>query len=280
MSAKILSGTELAKQMFADIKRRVAGRKIGLSVILVGDDAPSEIYVAHKMRACAEVGISATLHRVDDKQIPQNELQDYLVYMIEKLNTDDSVDGVLVQLPLPKHVDARAVLSRINPEKDVDGFHGANAGALFLGDDGLVACTAQGVMRLLESTGVDLRGKHAVVVGASNLVGKPTSVLLLAAGCTVTVCHSLTVDLEKHTRMADVLVVAVGKQNLVTADMVKPGAIVVDVGINRVDGKIYGDVDFDGVKKIAGYITPVPGGVGPMTVAQLLDNTVRAALQS
>ena len=277
MSAEILSGKTMSESLRAEIKDRVAALKEkgltpGLAVILVGNDPASEIYVRNKGNGCAEVGMySRTIN------MPAETTQEELEKAIEALNADPAIHGILVQLPLPKHLDEQAALAKILPEKDVDGFHLINAGHMLTGTEGVVACTPRGALYMIKSTGVDLNGKEAVVIGRSNIVGKPMAMLLMRENCTVTVCHSRTKDLAAHTRQADVLVAAVGKAGFVTADMVKPGAIVIDVGINRVDGKVKGDVDFDAVKEVAGWITPVPGGVGKMTITMLLMNTVEAA---
>ena len=277
MSAEILSGKVMSESLRAEIKERVEALKAkgltpGLAVILVGNDPASEIYVRNKGNGCAEVGMySRTIN------MPAETTQAELEAAIEGLNADPAIHGILVQLPLPKHLDEQAALAKILPEKDVDGFHLINAGHMLTGTEGVVACTPRGALHMIKATGVDLSGKEAVVIGRSNIVGKPMAMLLLRENCTVTMCHSRTRDLAEHTRRADVLVAAVGKAGFVTADMVKPGAIVIDVGINRVDGKVKGDVDFDAVKEVAGWITPVPGGVGKMTITMLLMNTVEAA---
>ena len=277
MSAEILSGKTMSESLRAEIKDRVAALKEkgltpGLAVILVGNDPASEIYVRNKGNGCAEVGMySRTIN------MPEETTQEQLEAAIEELNNDSAIHGILVQLPLPKHLDEQAALAKILPEKDVDGFHLINAGHMLTGTPGVVACTPKGALYMIKSTGVDLSGKEAVVIGRSNIVGKPMAMLLLQQNCTVTMCHSRTKNLAEHTRRADILVAAVGKAGFVTADMVKPGAIVIDVGINRVDGKVKGDVDYDAVKEVAGYITPVPGGVGKMTITMLLMNTVEAA---
>ena len=277
MSANILSGKTMSEELRAEIASRVSALKAkglipGLAVILVGNDPASEIYVRNKGNGCTEVGMySRTIN------MPAETTQEELESAIDALNNDPAIHGILVQLPLPKHLDENAALAKILPEKDVDGFHLINAGHMLTGTPGVVACTPKGALYMIKSTGVDLNGKEAVVIGRSNIVGKPMAMLLLQQNCTVTMCHSRTKNLAEHTRRADVLVAAVGKAGFVTADMVKPGAIVIDVGINRVDGKVKGDVDFDAVKEVAGYITPVPGGVGKMTITMLLMNTVEAA---
>ena len=278
MSAQLLDGKVMSEELRARIAERVAALKAkgvtpGLAVILVGEDPASQIYVRNKEKGCEEVGMYSMAIR-----LPAETTQEELENHIRALNADASIHGILVQLPLPKHLDEAAALAVIVPEKDVDGFHVQNAGKLLNGLPGVVACTPKGAMEMIRRTGVDLSGKEAVVVGRSNIVGKPMAMLLLQQNCTVTMCHSRTADLAAHTRNADVLVAAVGKAKFITADMVKPGAIVIDVGINRnADGKVVGDVDFDAVKEVAGFITPVPGGVGRMTITMLLENTVEAA---
>lgn len=278
MSAQILDGKALAAEIRSEVKTQVAalaekGVSTALAVILVGDDSASQVYVRNKIKACADTGIRSLEFRM-----PAETTQQQLLAKIAELNADENVDGILVQLPLPKQINADAVISAIDPAKDVDGFHVANAGALVTGKQGFVPCTPFGVMRLIEKSGVDPRGKSAVIVGRSNIVGKPMALLLLAADATVTVAHSRTPDLCAITRNADILVAAVGRAKLIKADMVKPGAVVIDVGMNRDEnGKLCGDVDFSEVKAIAGSITPVPGGVGPMTIAMLMQNTALAA---
>lgn len=278
MSAQILDGKALAAEIRSEVKTQVAalaekGVSTALAVILVGDDSASQVYVRNKIKACADTGIRSLEFRM-----PAETTQQQLLAKIAELNADESVDGILVQLPLPMQINADAVISAIAPAKDVDGFHVANAGALVTGKQGFVPCTPFGVMRLIEKSGVNPRGKSAVIVGRSNIVGKPMALLLLAADATVTVAHSRTPDLSAITRNADILVAAVGRAKLIKADMVKPGAVVIDVGMNRDEnGKLCGDVDFAEVKEIAGSITPVPGGVGPMTIAMLMQNTVLAA---
>lgn len=278
MSAQILDGKALAAEIRSEVKTQVAalaekGVSTALAVILVGDDSASQVYVRNKIKACADTGIRSLEFRM-----PAETTQQQLLAKIAELNADENVDGILVQLPLPKQINADAVISAIGPAKDVDGFHVVNAGALVTGKQGFVPCTPFGVMRLIEKSGVDPRGKSAVIVGRSNIVGKPMALLLLAADATVTVAHSRTPDLCAVTRNADILVAAVGRAKLIKADMVKPGAVVIDVGMNRDEnGKLCGDVDFSEVKAIAGSITPVPGGVGPMTIAMLMQNTALAA---
>ena len=277
MAAEILDGKSMSEGLRKEIAERTARLKArgvtpGLAVILAGNDPASEIYVRNKGNGCAETGMYSRTIR-----LPEETTQAELEAAIGELNADPAIHGILVQLPLPKHLDEQAALAKILPEKDVDGFHLINAGHMLTGTEGVIACTPRGALHMIKSTGVDLNGKEAVVIGRSNIVGKPMAMLLLRENCTVTLCHSRTRNLEEHTRRADVLVAAVGKAGFVTADMVKPGAIVIDVGINRVDGKVRGDVDFDAVKEIAGWITPVPGGVGKMTITMLLMNTVEAA---
>ena len=277
MSAIILDGKILSAQIKEEVARRAAALKEkgvtpGLAVILVGNDPASEIYVRNKGKGCEETGMLSRTIRMD-AGVSQEELEDE----IRKLNEDPEIHGILVQLPLPGHLDEEAALARILPEKDVDGFHLVNAGHLMTGTPGVEPCTPKGAMYMIRSAGIDLSGKEAVVIGRSNIVGKPMAMMLLQANCTVTMCHSRTKNLAEHTRRADILVAAVGKAGFVTADMVKPGAVVIDVGINRVDGKVCGDVDFEHVRETAGWITPVPGGVGKMTIAMLLSNTADAA---
>ncbi|MDH5377354.1 MAG: bifunctional methylenetetrahydrofolate dehydrogenase/methenyltetrahydrofolate cyclohydrolase FolD [Gammaproteobacteria bacterium] len=274
---KILDGKAVAQQIRNDLKARVAARiqnglrQPGLAVVLVGQDPASSLYVKNKRKACEEVGILSLSH-----DLPASTQQKELFEIIDALNADPTVDGILVQFPLP-NIDQDTVIERISPQKDVDGFHPYNMGRLAVRQPRLRCCTPYGVLRLLEHTGENLRGKHAVVVGASNHVGRPLNLELLMAGCTVTTCHRFTTDLESHVRTADIVVVAAGKPGLVQGEWIKQGAIVVDVGINRLpDGQICGDVDFEAAKERASWITPVPGGVGPMTVAMLLENTLYA----
>lgn len=277
MAAQMLDGKAMSAELREELAlrvQRVKGKGVtpGLAVILVGDDPASQIYVKNKELGCQQVGIHSVTIR-----LPETASQAELEAQIDKLNADASIHGILVQLPLPQGLDEAAALARILPEKDVDGFHLLNAGRLFKGQQGVVACTPKGAMEMLHRTGIDLSGKEAVVVGRSNIVGKPMAMLLLQENATVTICHSRTANLAEHTRRADVLVAAVGKPRFITADMVKPGAVVIDVGINRVDGKVVGDVDFDAVREVASWITPVPGGVGRMTITMLLANTIEAA---
>lgn len=275
--AKILDGKLMAEELTRDQARRVAemtakGVVPGLAVVLVGEDPASQIYVRNKGIACETVGMHSKTIR-----LPQSTSQDEVIAVIDELNTDAAIHGILVQLPLPGHLDEAAVLARILPQKDVDGFHISNAGKLFSGQAGVVPCTPKGIIHMLKQGGVDLAGKDSVVIGRSNIVGKPAAMLLLNENCTVTICHSRTHNLKEHCRRADILVAAIGKPRFVTADMVKPGAAVVDVGINRVDGKVVGDVDYEAVSEVAGYITPVPGGVGKLTISMLIENTLEAA---
>jgi len=279
MSARILYGKEVARQLSADIKQRVDRRvregkqPPGLAVVKIGHETASEIYVRNKRHACSEAGFHSF-----DYDLPVDVTQEKLVSLVSQLNGNPEVDGILVQLPLPQQVDQTTIIESIHPDKDVDGFHPYNIGRLAQRLPRLRPCTPLGVIRLLESTGVKLAGKDAVVVGASNIVGRPMSLELLLAGCTVTVCHSRTINLPVHIARADILVVAVGRPGLVKGEWIKPGAIVIDVGINRLpNGKLAGDVEFEAAKNRASWITPVPGGVGPMTVAVLLSNTLQAA---
>lgn len=277
MAARLLDGKAMAAGLEEELKLRVTalnekGITPGLMVILVGEDPASQTYVNNKEKACARLGIRSVTLRM-----PENTAQEELEAVIREANADDSIHGILVQLPLPRHLDGDRALSLILPQKDVDGFHDINAGRLSRGLDCTVACTPKGALYMLKQAGIQIAGKEAVVVGRSNIVGKPMALLLLQENATVTVCHSRTADLAAHTRRADILVAAIGKPRFITADMVKEGAVVVDVGINRVEGKLCGDVDFDAVAEKASWITPVPGGVGKMTIAMLMDNTVTAA---
>lgn len=281
MTATLIDGVALSQRLRADLAVQAAalrarGHTPGLAVVLVGDDPASAVYVRNKVKACEEHGLRSVLERYE-ASLTQQALLD----RIHALNSDPSIHGILVQMPLPRHIDPHAVIEAIATHKDVDGYSTLSAGELLAGLPGMRPCTPFGCMKLIESTGVDLRGRHAVVIGRSNTVGKPMALLLLQAHATVTVCHSATPDLAVHTRQADVLVAAVGRRGTVTADMVKPGAVVIDVGINRDDsGKLCGDVDFERVREVAGWITPVPGGVGPMTITMLLSNTVQAAAKA
>src|SRR3954469_8690778 len=281
MTANLIDGNALAKQIRAEVAGRTQalqarGIQPHLAILLVGEDPASQVYVKHKAADSEQTGLKATLER-HPATLPEADLLE----RIRALNDDPSVHGILVQLPLPKHMDSHKVIETISPAKDVDGFHVASAGALMVGQPGFWPCTPYGCMKMLESIGYDLKGKEAVVIGRSNIVGKPMAMMLLGRDATVTIAHSRTTNLKALTLQADVVVAAVGKRNVLTADMVKPGAVVIDVGMNRNDeGKLCGDVDFAGVKEVAGWITPVPGGVGPMTRAMLLVNTLRAAEQS
>ena len=278
MPAQLIDGNALSRQWRAAVAQRVAalqqrGVVPSLAVILVGHNPASQVYVRNKVKACQDTGMHSVLETYDASLSEAD-----LLSRVEALNNDPTIHGILVQLPLPPHIDAHKVIEAISPAKDVDGFHVASAGALMVGQPGFWPCTPYGCMKMLESIGYDLRGKHAVVIGRSNIVGKPMALMLLQQDATVTVCHSRTPDLRAQTLQADVIVAAVGKRKVLTADMVKPGAVVIDVGMNRDDeGKLCGDVDFEGVRQVAGYITPVPGGVGPMTITMLLVNTLEAA---
>ena len=276
--ATILNGKQVAAEIRAELKTRAeALRKDGvvpcLAVLLAGDDPASKIYVRNKKRACEEIGIESR-----ELLFPESVTEEELIAQIRALNEDPAVDAMLVQLPLPRHINEARVLAEIAPEKDADGFHVVNAGRLFTGQTSVLPCTPAGCMELLRRANVEFSGKHAVVVGRSNIVGKPMAMLLLNEHCTVTVCHSRTRDLARFTRDADILVAAVGRPGMITGDMIKPGAAVIDVGINRLEsGKLMGDVDFESAEPVAGAITPVPGGVGPMTIAMLMQNAILAA---
>ncbi|HEY3076315.1 MAG TPA: bifunctional methylenetetrahydrofolate dehydrogenase/methenyltetrahydrofolate cyclohydrolase FolD, partial [Burkholderiales bacterium] len=278
MAARILDGKSLAAQVRVAVKREVEalaqrGIRPGLAVLLAGDNPASRVYVRNKVRACEETGVRSELY-----ELPANVSEEALLDRVLTLNDDPDIHGILVQLPLPKQIDAHKVLETIAPAKDIDGFHESNLGALLAGRPRMVPCTPAGVMRLLEHAGVPLAGSHAVVIGRSNIVGKPVALLLMQKDATVTICHSKSRDLENIARSADILVAAVGRAKLVNGRMVKPGACVIDVGVNRLsDGSLAGDVDFASAAEVAGWITPVPGGVGPMTIAMLLENCVRAA---
>ncbi len=277
MSANLIDGKAISASLREKIASDAAefekknGRKIGLAVVLVGENPASKVYVRNKILACEQTGIASY-----EYYLPATSSTEEVIEVVRALNADDKVDGLLVQLPLPEGIDEKRVLREVSPAKDVDGFHAVNAGNLMLGNPCLSACTPTGIMELIKSTGVDIAGKHAVVVGRSNIVGKPVALMLLAANATVTICHSRTQNLAEFTRAADILVVAIGKKEFVTGDMIKKDAVVIDVGMNRAD-KLYGDVHFESASKVAGYITPVPGGVGPMTITMLLQNTVKAA---
>ena len=282
MTAQILDGNALAQKLRAGFKQEAdqlaaQGIRPGLAVILVGEDPASQVYVRNKVNACAQAGFHSEKH-----SYPADVDAATVFAKIAELNTDPAIHGILVQLPLPKHFDAEAILEAIAPEKDVDGFRAENVGALMQGKPCFIPCTPYGAMKFFEDAGITLRGKEAVIVGRSNIVGKPMAMLLMHAGATVTICHSQTQDLKAHCRRADILVAAIGKSKMITGDMVKPGAVVIDVGINRLPdgpdaGKLCGDVDFDSAKEVASYITPVPGGVGPMTITMLLANTLESA---
>ncbi|MCK6420199.1 MAG: bifunctional methylenetetrahydrofolate dehydrogenase/methenyltetrahydrofolate cyclohydrolase FolD [Aquabacterium sp.] len=278
MPAQIIDGLALSRQIRAEVAQRAAalaarGVTPGLAVILVGDDPASAVYVRNKVKACQEHGVRSVLETYD-ATLAEAEL----LKRIDSLNRDPAIHGILVQMPLPRHINPQRVIEAIDTAKDVDGYSVRSAGELVAGLPGLRPCTPWGCMKLIESTGVPLKGKHAVVIGRSNTVGKPMALMLLQANATVTVCHSATADIGHHTRQADIVVAAVGRRNVLTADMVKPGAVIIDVGINRDEhGKLCGDVDYAGVQAVAGWITPVPGGVGPMTITMLLSNTVDAA---
>ncbi|MFZ9371799.1 MAG: bifunctional methylenetetrahydrofolate dehydrogenase/methenyltetrahydrofolate cyclohydrolase FolD [Limnohabitans sp.] len=278
MTARLIDGIALSQQLREQVAARTQalhlhGVQPGLAVILVGDNSASQVYVRNKVKACEEAGFHSLLERYD-----ASLSQPALLEHIARLNLDERIHGILVQLPLPDHIDAQRVIEAISPDKDVDGFHIASAGALMTGLPGFWPCTPYGCLKMLDSIGYDLKGKHAVVIGRSNIVGKPMALMLLQRNATVTVCHSGTQNLAHFTRQADVIVAAVGRRNVLTADMVKPGAVVLDVGMNRNDeGKLCGDVDFEGVRQVASYITPVPGGVGPMTITMLLVNTLESA---
>ena len=282
MTAQILDGNALAQKLRAGFRQEAdqlaaQGIRPGLAVILVGEDPASQVYVRNKVNACAQAGFHSEKH-----SYPADVEAATVFAKIAELNADPAIHGILVQLPLPKHFDADAVLEAIAPEKDVDGFRAENVGALMQGKPCFIPCTPYGAMKFFEDAGITLRGKEAVIVGRSNIVGKPMAMLLMHAGATVTICHSQTQDLKAHCRRADILVAAIGKPKMITGDMVKPGAVVIDVGINRLQdgpdaGKLCGDVDFDSAKEVASYITPVPGGVGPMTITMLLANTLESA---
>lgn len=282
MVATLINGNDLSKKIRHEIKVRteklVSSKHVkpGLAVILVGDNPASHVYVTNKVKACEEVGFHSVLERYSS-----NLSEEELLTRIHALNQDPSIHGILVQLPLPSHINTNKVLEEIAPHKDVDGFHVANAGALMVGAPEFIPCTPYGCMKMLESIDYPIKGAKAVIVGASNIVGKPMAMLLLMTGATITVCNSKTRDLAHHTKDADILIVATGKPKMITGDMIKPSAIVIDVGINRLpDGKLCGDVDFESAKEVASYITPVPGGVGPMTITMLLMNTLEAAERS
>ncbi|HHY09786.1 MAG TPA: bifunctional methylenetetrahydrofolate dehydrogenase/methenyltetrahydrofolate cyclohydrolase FolD [Firmicutes bacterium] len=280
MTAQIIDGKQVAAEIRAELAKKVAeltkqGRQPGLAVVLVGDDPASAVYVRMKKRACEEIGVHSVVHR-----LPQDTTQEDLLKLIDELNEDPKIHGMLVQLPLPEGLDETEVINRISPAKDVDGFHPINVGNLWIGEESFVPCTPAGVLELVNRTGVEISGKKVVVLGRSNIVGKPVASLFLRENATVTICHSRTQNLAAECAQADILIVAVGRPEMVKKDWIKKGAVVIDVGINRVDGKLVGDVDYDGAVEIAGAITPVPGGVGPMTIAMLLKATVESAARS
>ena len=274
----IIDGKALSAQIREELKKKVQklkseGKTPGLAVVLVGDDPASAIYVRNKERGCIELGIHSVVHK-----LPANTQQDSLISLIHELNSDKAIHGILVQLPLPEHLDSLAVLREVDPDKDVDGLHVVTAGRLMVGEKGFIPCTPKGIIKLIKTTGIDIEGKNAVVVGRSNMVGKPVSLLLQRENATVTMCHSRTKDLAGECARADILVAAIGRPEMITGQFVKEGAVVIDVGTSRVDGKLKGDVKFDEAEKKAAFITPVPGGVGPMTITMLLENTIEAAV--
>ncbi len=274
----IINGKEISAQVKKEVGQKVSelkekGISVGLAVVLVGQDPASKVYVNNKKKACEAIGIESF-----EYLLPEDTTQEELLSLVEKLNSDEKVDGILVQLPLPRHLDEKAVIAAISPDKDVDAFHAVNVGKIMIGDYTFAPCTPAGIIELIERSNISLEGKNCVVIGRSNIVGKPMSMLLLHKNATVTICHSRTKNLSEVVRGADVVVAAVGRAKFVTADMVKEGAVVIDVGINRMDdGKLCGDVDFESVAPKCSYITPVPGGVGPMTIAILMQNTLKAA---
>lgn len=278
MTAEIISGKMVSEEIRGTISQEVQvlmskGVRPGLAVVLVGEDPASHVYVRNKEKACHDLGFYSEVHR-----LPETASQEEVLLLVDKLNTQDNIHGILVQLPLPKHIDEKAVINAIAVEKDVDGFHPINVGNLVIGDDSLLPCTPAGVIELIKRTGIEMSGKHAVVIGRSNIVGKPVSLLLQRENATVTMCHSRTANMDEIARMADILVVAIGRAKMIDASYVKPGAVVIDVGMNRLEnGKLAGDVDYDSAREVAGYITPVPGGVGPMTITMLMQNTLLAA---
>ncbi|WP_068671920.1 bifunctional methylenetetrahydrofolate dehydrogenase/methenyltetrahydrofolate cyclohydrolase FolD [Oceanobacillus sp. Castelsardo] len=278
MTAEVINGKDLAQELRMNMKEEVTklkqkGIHPHLTVVLIGDNPASKSYVKGKEKAAAEVGISSSLI-----ELPASTSEEELLNLIHKLNDDITVNGILVQLPLPKHISEQKVIDTINPDKDVDGFHPINVGKMMLGEDTFLPCTPYGIITMLKSRSIDIEGKHAVIIGRSNIVGKPVGQLLLNENATVTYCHSRTTNLKEYTSKADILIVAIGRPNVITADDIKEGAVVIDVGINRLEtGKLTGDVDFDSAVEKASYITPVPKGVGPMTIAMLLENTIKAA---
>lgn len=278
MTAEIISGKMVSEEIRGTISQEVQellskGVRPGLAVVLVGEDPASHVYVRNKEKACHDLGFYSEVHR-----LPETASQEEILILVDKLNAQENIHGILVQLPLPKHIDEKAVINAIAVEKDVDGFHPINVGNLVIGDDSLLPCTPAGVIELIKRTGIEMSGKHAVVIGRSNIVGKPVSLLLQRENATVTMCHSRTANMAEIARMADILVVAIGRAQMIDASYVKPGAVVIDVGMNRLEnGKLAGDVDYDSAREVAGYITPVPGGVGPMTITMLMQNTLLAA---
>lgn len=278
MTAPIINGKQVSEEIRGSLRSEVErlakqGFKPGLAVVLVGEDPASQVYVRNKEKACQDLGYYSEVHR-----LPASTSQEDLLALVDKLNRQENIHGILVQLPLPGHIDEKSVIDAIAVEKDVDGFHPVNVGNLVIGDDSLLPCTPAGVIELIKRTGIEMAGKHAVVIGRSNIVGKPVSLLLQREHATVTMCHSKTANMKEITKQADILVVAIGRANFVDASYVKPGAVVIDVGMNRLDtGKLAGDVDFESVKEVSGPITPVPGGVGPMTITMLMQNTLLAA---
>ncbi|NWL87398.1 bifunctional methylenetetrahydrofolate dehydrogenase/methenyltetrahydrofolate cyclohydrolase FolD [Paenibacillus sp. 79R4] len=278
MTAPIISGKQVSEEIRAGLRAEVEalvkqGLTPGLAVVLVGEDPASQVYVRNKEKACHDLGYYSEVHRLS-----ASTSQEELLALVDRLNRQANIHGILVQLPLPRHIDEKSVIDAIAVEKDVDGFHPVNVGNLVIGDDSLLPCTPAGVIELIKRTGIEMSGKHAVVIGRSNIVGKPVSLLLQRENATVTMCHSRTTNMKELTKQADILVVAIGKANFVDASYVKPGAVVIDVGMNRLDnGKLAGDVDFESVKEVSGPITPVPGGVGPMTITMLMNNTLIAA---
>lgn len=281
MTAQVLNGNEMSKQIREELKQEIQsltdkGVQPGLAVILVGEDPASKVYVGRKAKTCEQLGVYSEVHKLLEST-DENELLE----LIQQLNNNDRIHGILVQLPLPEHISEKAVIDAISPEKDVDGFHPVNVGNLMIGDGSLLPCTPAGVIEMIKRSGITIAGKHAVVIGRSNIVGKPVSMLLLREHATVTICHSKTANMKEVAKQADILVVAAGRAKMINKDYIKPGAVVVDVGINRLDnGKLAGDVDYDDVVEVAGHITPVPGGVGPMTITMLIKNTVEAAQQN
>jgi methylenetetrahydrofolate dehydrogenase (NADP+)/methenyltetrahydrofolate cyclohydrolase len=276
VTARIIDGKKIAAEIREGLKAKVSGlsekNRPGLAVVLVGDDPASAVYVRQKEKACGEIGVNSFMHR-----LPHDVSRSEILALIDRLNQSDEVHGILVQLPLPEGIETRDVITAIRPEKDVDGFHPVNIGSLWSGEDAVEPCTPKGIMTLIDSTEAEIKGMEAVVIGRSNIVGKPVAAMLLRRHCTVTVCHSRTKDLPKVAGRGDILIAAIGRPNFVTEDMIKPGAIVIDVGINRIGGKLTGDVDFEAAARKASFITPVPGGVGPMTIAMLMQNTLKLA---